>query len=118
MVHEAPQRINQAANGVPLEPGMLISNEPGIYRAGLHGVRIENLVVVAESVRTEFGEFLEFETVTWCPYDPGLIDVGLMSSTEIEWVNDYHRRVRDKLLGQLSGAEREWLEEACGPLEI
>lgn len=115
-VHEGPQQINQKTSDVKLEPGMLISNEPGIYRAERHGVRIENLVVVTEDGRTDFGEFLGFETVTLCPFDSSLIDTSLLVAEEIDWVNEYHRRVRDKLLGQLDGAAVEWLEEACRPL--
>ncbi len=117
-VHEGPQQINQKTSDVKLEPGMLISNEPGIYRAGRHGVRIENLVIVTEDARTDFGEFLGFETVTLCPFDSSLIDTSLLAAEEIAWVNDYHRRVRDKLLGHLDGAAGEWLEEACHPLEV
>ena len=117
-VHEGPQQINQKTSDVKLEPGMLISNEPGIYRAGRHGVRIENLVIVTEDARTDFGEFLGFETVTLCPFDSSLIDTSLLAAEEIAWVNDYHRRVRDKLLGHLDGAAGEWLEEACRPLEV
>jgi len=117
MVHEGPQRINQSNNDVRLESGMLISNEPGIYRPGLHGVRIENLVVVSEPERTDFGAFHSFETVTLCPYDRTLIDVDLLTGEEIEWIDDYHRVVRDKLLGQLDEAAGGWLEDACRPLE-
>ncbi|MEE8441744.1 MAG: aminopeptidase P family protein [Spirochaetia bacterium] len=117
-VHEGPQQINQKKSDVKLEPGMLISNEPGVYRAGRHGVRIENLVVVAEPTRSDFGEFLEFETVTLCPFDGSLVDTSLLTAEEIEWVNEYHRRVRDKLLGHLVGAPGEWLEEACRPLVV
>jgi len=115
-VHEGPQQINQKTSDIKLEPGMLISNEPGIYRAGRHGVRIENLVVVAEATRTDFGEFLEFETVTLCPFDSSLIDTSLLTVEEADWVNEYHRRVRDKLLGHLDEASGEWLEAACRPL--
>ncbi len=116
-VHEPPQRINQKPSDVALGSGMLTSIEPGLYRPGLHGVRIENLVVVSEPVRSEFGEFLEFETVTLCPFDRSLIDVSKLTDEELEWVNDYHRRVRDRLLGFLDGRCAEWLEEACEPLQ-
>jgi Xaa-Pro aminopeptidase len=117
MVHEGPQRINQSDNQVKLEHGMLISNEPGIYRPGLHGVRTENLLLVSEPERTDFGEFLEFETVTLCPLDNSLIDVRMLTSHEVSWVNEYHRRVRDKLLGHLDDRAGAWLEAACSPLE-
>ena len=115
-VHEGPQRINQHPSDVELVSGMLTSNEPGLYRAGLHGVRIENLVVVTEGTRSDFGEFLGFETVTLCPFDSSLIDVALLTPPERRWVDEYHRRVRDKLLGHLDGAAAEWLELACAPL--
>lgn len=116
-VHEGPQRISQLPSDVPLVPGMITSNEPGIYRAERHGVRIENLLATVEDERTEFGQFYRFETLTLCPIDRNLIDVTLLTPIERRWVDDYHRRVRDALLGQLAPEVAEWLEVGCAPLE-
>lgn len=115
-VHEEPQRISRHITGIALEPGMLISNEPGLYRNERYGIRIENLVLVREGVRTEFGEFYRFETVTLCPIDRSLIDISLLTPAEKEWIDTYHRRVRDRLLGSLTQHECDWLEKACAPL--
>ena len=115
-VHEGPQRIAQAMKGVPLEPGMILSNEPGVYRPERYGIRTENLVVVVEDGRTEFGSFLGFETLTLCPIDRRLIDTGLLSAAERAWVDEYHRRVRERLLGRLEPPVAAWLDAACAPL--
>jgi Xaa-Pro aminopeptidase len=115
-VHEGPQRISTQHNETPLRPGMIISNEPGLYRPEQYGIRIENLIVVEEDRTTEFGTFLAFETVTLCPYDRKLIDVELLTAAERAWVDDYHRLVRDRLLGHLDGATADWLDAACEPL--
>jgi Xaa-Pro aminopeptidase len=115
-VHEGPVRISRHYTGIALEPGMLISNEPGLYRNERYGIRIENLVLVREGTRSEFGSFLCFETVSLCPLDRSLIDLSLLAKDEIDWINVYHRRVRDLLLGHLTGSEREWLERNCAPL--
>ena len=96
-VHEGPQNIRKVQNGVSLLPGMVLSDEPGVYREGKHGIRIENLVAVAEGERSEFGRFLRFETLTLFPYDAGLIDVGLLTDEELNWVNEYHKRVWETL---------------------
>ncbi|WP_322405278.1 aminopeptidase P family protein [Massilia luteola] len=115
-VHEGPQVISPSAPPEPhtaIEPGMITSNEPGIYRPGLWGIRIENLVLarVADSgVDGQFGEFLDFETLTLCPIDTRCIDLSLMRGDEVAWLNDYHRSVRARLLPHVSGAARDWLE--------
>ncbi len=96
-VHEGPQNISPKAVDVKLEPGMLISNEPGIYREGRHGIRIENLVLVKEDKKTEFGRFFDFETMTLCPYEPDLIDISLLSDDEIDWINRYNLEVLERL---------------------
>jgi Xaa-Pro aminopeptidase len=112
-VHEGPQVISPVALPEPhtaIEPGMITSNEPGIYRPGHWGIRIENLVH-AQTVETgEFGEFLAFETLTLCPIDTRCIDLSLMRGDEVAWLNDYHRSVRARLLPLVSGAARDWLE--------
>ena len=111
-VHEGPQRISKLG-GVALEPGMIISNEPGYYREGAWGIRIENLIVVEErriagAERKMFG----FETITFAPIDTALVDAKLMTREEIAWLNAYHKSVRAKLEGKVSPAARKWLKAA------
>ena len=115
-VHEGPQRIAPRADATALEPGMVLSNEPGLYREGRYGIRIENLVAVQPAGGTEFGEFLSFETLTLCPLDRRLIDPGLLSAEERAWLNDYHARVRAALAPGLEEAELRWLEAATAPI--
>jgi Xaa-Pro aminopeptidase len=122
-VHEGPQVISPTALPEPhtaIEPGMIISNEPGIYRPGHWGIRIENLVLaqpVTETVDNgEFGEFLGFETLTLCPIDSRCIDVTLLRADEIAWLDDYHSTVRARLLPHVTGAARDWLESRTMPL--
>ncbi|WP_439573819.1 aminopeptidase P family protein [Phreatobacter sp.] len=111
-VHEGPARISPLSQ-VPLEPGMILSNEPGCYETGSHGIRIENLIVVQES---KLEGFLEFETITFCPIDRRAIDVRLLSTEERAWLNSYHAAVRRKLKGQLKGADLAWLMRMTRPL--
>jgi Xaa-Pro aminopeptidase len=111
-VHEGPQVISPTAAPDPhtaMEPGMITSNEPGIYRPGHWGIRIENLVLTQVVDTTEFGEFLGFETLTLCPIDTRCIDLSLMRGDEVAWLNDYHRSVRARLLPLVDGAARDWL---------
>lgn len=115
-VHEGPHRISQNPNDVALEPGMIVSNEPGLYRADQYGIRIENLVAVVEVEANGFGSFLGFETLTLCPIDRSLIDTELLTDGETAWIDEYHRRVRERLLGHLDGEVAAWLEAACRPL--
>jgi len=112
-VHEGPQVISPTAPPDPhtaIEPGMITSNEPGIYRPGRWGIRIENLVLATSVENGEFGEFLGFETLTLCPIDTRCLDLDLLRADEIAWLNDYHRSVRARLLPHVSGAARDWLE--------
>lgn len=121
-VHEGPQRIakprgGQAGTEQELLAGMILSNEPGYYKTGAYGIRIENLVLVEErTIAGAEGEWLGFETLTLAPIDKALLDRDLLSEAEIAWWNAYHARVRDVLAPQLDGAALEWLEEACKPL--
>jgi Xaa-Pro aminopeptidase len=115
-VHEGPQRIAPGAERYPLETGMIVSNEPGLYRSDRYGIRIENLLVVREDESTEFGDFLRFETLSLAPIDRRLIDAGLLSHEEREWVDSYHRRVHDEIAPALDETDRAWLGEACAPL--
>jgi Xaa-Pro aminopeptidase len=117
-VHEGPQRISRISH-VPLEPGMILSNEPGYYKDGAYGIRIENLVVVTAPQPVAGGErpMMGFETLTLAPIDTRLVAPGLMSGEEIAWLDAYHRRVRDEV-GPLvtDAADRAWLEQATRPL--
>jgi Xaa-Pro aminopeptidase len=112
-VHEGPQSISPSTPPDPhtaMEPGMITSVEPGIYRPGRWGIRIENLVLNRTFETGEFGEFLEFETLTLCPIDTRCIDLSLMRPDETEWLNAYHASVRARLEPHVSGAARDWLE--------
>jgi Xaa-Pro aminopeptidase len=112
-VHEGPQSISPSTPPDPhtaMEPGMITSIEPGIYKPGRWGIRIENLVLNQEAETTEFGEFLRFETLTLCPIDTRCLDLSLLRADEIAWLNGYHATVRARLSPQVSGAAREWLE--------
>jgi len=111
-VHEGPQRISKLG-GVALEPGMILSNEPGYYREGAYGIRIENLVVVEErKIAGAEREMYGFETIAFTPIDTALIDAKLMTREEIAWLNAYHKAVREKLEGKVSPAARKWLKGA------
>ncbi len=112
-VHEGPQSIRMDENPTVLQPGMMISNEPGMYRANEYGIRIENLVQVIPAEKTEFGQFLQFETLTLFPIDTKLIDIQLLSKDERKWLNDYHQRVYNVLSPFLSEKENKWLEDKC-----
>lgn len=115
-VHEGPQKIAAGSSATPLEPGMIVSNEPGLYREGKHGIRIENLVAVQRAGGDSFGDFLSFETLTLCPIDLRLVDPALLTEAEREWLNEYHRVVREELSAGLDEADRAWLEQATRPL--
>lgn len=114
-VHEGPQIISYLTPANPnqtMKAGMITSNEPGLYRPGKWGIRIENLVAslpVASPQETEFGKFLHFETLTLCPIDTRPIDFGLLTKAEVRWLNAYHADVREKLLPLVDGEARDWL---------
>lgn len=111
-VHEGPQSIRMEENPVILLPGMVTSNEPGIYRANEYGIRIENLIVSQHyKSNEEFGRFYHFETITLCPIDTKPIEMGMMHKEEIDWLNNYHQMVYDKLSVHLSDEEKDWLKE-------
>ena len=116
-VHEGPQSISKAGK-VALEPGMIVSNEPGYYKAGAYGIRIENLVLVREPETVPGGEreTLTFETLTLVPIDRRLILPELLTAGELEWLNGYHERVRESIGPELGPADRAWLEEATAPI--
>ena len=112
-VHEGPHRIAMIPNSIKLEKGMVMSNEPGVYKPGKHGIRIENLVVVQEAEKTQYGgQFMKFETLTLCPIDLEAIEVSLLTLEEKAWLNNYHKTVFEKLSPFLEGEELEYLEVA------
>jgi Xaa-Pro aminopeptidase len=117
-VHEGPQRISKVGNTVALEPGMVISNEPGYYKTGEYGIRIENLVAVREAPAPAGSEkkLFEFETLTLAPIDINLIEPSMLSALESAWLNAYHARVRETLLPLLDSTTRVWLESATRPI--
>lgn len=110
-VHEGPQSIRMEENPVTLQPGMVISNEPGLYRTDEYGIRIENLLLVREDSETEFGKFYSFETLTLFPIDKNLIIVPMLSVREHAWLNKYHQTVYEKLSPYLNEEEKKWLKE-------
>lgn len=114
-VHEGPARISRLSD-LPLEPGMILSNEPGYYREGAFGIRIENLIVVQQAKSEAGRDMLGFDTLTLCPIDTRLIDVGALSRDEITWLNAYHARVYDKLSPLLAADEQNWLKRATAPI--
>jgi Xaa-Pro aminopeptidase len=113
-VHEGPQGISKRAGGAELAPGMVISNEPGYYKAGEYGIRIENLVTVVEKQAGEGGrQFLGFETITCVPIDSALINTVMLTNPEKAWLNNYHNWVKSELSPLLSENESKWLEDKC-----
>lgn len=110
-VHEGPQNIRLEENPVTIVPGMITSNEPGLYRAGQYGIRIENLILAQEEKETEFGKFYGFETLSLCPIDLNLVEKDLLTPEEINWLNNYHQEVYKRLAPRLNKKEQEWLSE-------
>ena len=118
-VHEGPQVIAWYAPVTPqtaMQPGMITSIEPGVYRPGQWGVRIENLVVNRPDEASDFGDFLRFETLTLCPIDTRALDMSLLDAAEIAWLDAYHDEVRRRLLPRVEGPARDWLEQRTAPL--
>ena len=117
-VHEGPQSISKAIPDatMAMEPGMITSIEPGLYRPGRWGIRIENLVLNVPAATTEFGEFLEFETLTLCPIDTRCIARTLLRADEIDWLNAYHATVRERLAPLVDGAALAWLNTRTEPI--
>lgn len=107
--HEGPQNIRLNQNPTALEPGMITSNEPGLYLEGRYGIRLENLIVTTKAMNTEFGQFLRFDTMTLFPFDTRLLQTDIMTDAEIEWLNAYHAEVRRRLTPLLTAEEAEWM---------
>ena len=115
-VHEGPQNIRLEQNNTPLTPGMVTSNEPGVYLAGRYGIRTENLTLVTEAGESEFGRFYRFETLTLCPIDKRAIDRSLLTCEEIEWLDQYHKMVYERVSPLLDDTHKAWLKNATAPL--
>ena len=115
-VHEGPHQIRMEWRPAPLQAGMTVTNEPGIYLEGKFGVRIENTLLIVPAESTAFGDFLKFETLTLAPIDTAPIVLEMLSTEEREWLNNYHRRVYESLSPYLEGYEKEWLRKATLPI--
>lgn len=115
-VHEGPQNIRKDMNPQDLLEGMVVSNEPGLYIENQYGIRHENLIAVRKAESTAFGDFMEFETLTICPFFSSVIEKDLLSPKEIDWLNNYHQWVREKLEDRLQGEEKEWLLKMTEPI--
>ncbi len=116
-VHEGPVNISSRLKDVPLETGMVISDEPGVYKAGRYGIRIENLIACQSYTESEFGEFYNFEILSMVPYERKLIDVRYLTDVEIAQIDAYHQWVRDQLIDYVFEETKPWLEEATAPLK-
>ena len=115
-VHEGPHQIRMEWRPAPLQAGMTVTNEPGIYLEGKFGVRIENTLLIVPAESTAFGDFLKFETLTLAPIDTTPIVLEMLSTEEREWLNNYHHRVYESLSPYLEGNEKEWLRKATLPI--
>ena len=110
-VHEGPQGIRPYGNTITLEPGMIITNEPGVYKEGKYGIRIENTLLVVKDRETESGEFYKFDTISYCPIDLNAVVVDMLTEEEKNWLNNYHKTVFEKLNSYLSKDEVEFLKQ-------
>lgn len=115
-VHEGPQSIRMNENPIVLQPGMVTSNEQGVYKGGSHGIRTENLTLVCSAGEGLFGEYLKFETITLCPICKKGIIKELLTADEVDWLNNYHQQVYEKLSPKLNEEEKAWLKEATAAI--
>lgn len=115
-VHEGPVSVRQECSSIELNPGMVMSNEPALYREGQYGIRIENLIVCVEKQETPYGRFLGFETLTLCPIDKELIQFDLLTDTERNWINEYHGMVALQLMPLLDEVHKEFLKDHTHPV--
>lgn len=115
-VHEGPQRISKRGSDVGLLPGMVVSNEPGYYKTGEYGIRVENLVTVVEKATSGTKRYFGFDTLTCVPIDTRLVEVGMLTSAEKQWLNSYHRWVQEQLMGSLESHEQAWLQARCAAI--
>jgi Xaa-Pro aminopeptidase len=117
-VHEGPQRIAKYSSDIWLEPGMILSNEPGYYKEGEYGIRIENLILVKKVEEPTEREIFEFENLTWVPIDRNLIEPALLDDVELKWLNDYHAKVFELVGPHVDDATREWLQVQTAPIMV
>lgn len=110
-VHEGPHRISTVPNNVKLEEGMVVTIEPGVYKEGKHGIRLENDVVVVKDIKTDSGQFMKFDLLSYCPIDLDGVDVSILDDSERKWLNDYHEEVYNKLSPYLDENEKDWLKK-------
>jgi len=115
-VHEGPARISPSPIDVELKKGMLLTNEPGLYREGQYGIRLENMILVDEAHKTEFGQFMKFENMTLCHFETCLVDRKLLSDFEIDYLNGYHKQVYETLSPRLDPAVAAWLKKKTDPI--
>lgn len=116
-VHEGPHQVRMNYMPTLLEPGMTLTDEPGIYKAGRHGIRTENMLLIVPAQESEFGTFYKFEPLTLCPIDKEAIIVGMLSDEELAWFNEYHQLVYKRLSPLLNEEDQQWLKEATQPLK-
>ena len=116
-VHEGPHQIRMNHMPTLLEADMIVTDEPGIYKAGRHGIRIENTLLIVPAQETEFGKFYKFEALTLCPISKEAISIHLLSDEELVWLNEYHQMVYNRLYPHLNEEEQTWLKEATSPLK-
>lgn len=116
-VHEGPHQVRMNHMPTPLEPGMILTDEPGIYKADRHGIRIENTLLIVPAQETEFGKFYRFEPLTLCPIDKEAIVIPMLTDEELAWFNEYHQEVYNRLHPFLNEEEKNWLKEATSPLK-
>ena len=115
-VHEGPQNFSQKLINVPLEPGMITTVEPGVYKENQYGIRIENMLLTNEAGETEFGKWLDFETISFCPIDVDAILPELLNEEQLDWLNDYHQKVYETIAPHLSEKEKKQLREMTNPI--
>jgi Xaa-Pro aminopeptidase len=123
VAHEGPQFISETSYKkewafcwLPLKPGMVMAIEPGVYKAGRYGIRLENNLVITDDLVNEFGEWHKFDTISYCPFEPDLIDEDMLTAEELEWLNDYNAATYRELSPHLDDGEKAWLRKMTAPM--